>query len=180
MQRAINKHVILLRPLLDSDSASIYIWHNDIEITLYSQNSLVMPQNEEDVHQFIEKQKSERIITFGIEYDGVLVGYIGLSNINTINRSAEFFILIGEKKYWGKNIGFHSGRMILEYGFNSLNLHRIDLSVSDLNIRAVKLYEKLGFIHEGIKRDACFREGKYHNKLIMGMIRTEPNNKAIS
>lgn len=173
MQHNVQKRTVLLRPLLESDIESIFQWHNNTEVTLYSMNSLVTPQTERDVRIFIENQKNDKTVTFGIVFNDVLVGYIGLSNISTLNRSAEFFILIGDKKYWGKNIGYEAGRIVIEYGFKSLNLHRIDLSVSDLNIRAVKLYENLGFRQEGIKRDACYREGKYHNKIIMALLRTE-------
>jgi RimJ/RimL family protein N-acetyltransferase len=112
--------------------------------------------------------------------NGVAVGYCGLSNISTQNRSAEYFILIGYDGYWNKGIGTQAGMQVIEYGFGVLQLHRIWLTVSECNHRAIRSYEKLGFKLEGRMREACQREGKYHDKIIMGILYEEWPNKANS
>jgi RimJ/RimL family protein N-acetyltransferase len=108
---------------------------------------------------------------------GVAIGYCGLSNISLQNRSAEYFILIGDDEYWNKGIGSQAGMQVLKYGFGVLNLHRIFLTVSECNHGAIRSYEKLGFKTEGRMREACLRQGDYHDKIVMGILSTEwPNN----
>jgi len=62
---------------------------------------------------------------------------------------------------------------VLEYGFGQLQLHRIWLTVSECNSGAIRSYRKLGFTEEGTMRDACLRDGRYHNKVVMGLLRRE-------
>jgi len=75
--------------------------------------------------------KCPKTITFGIcnIETGQLVGYAGIASISTLNRSGEFFILIGAKDHWGKGIGTEVTKLITEYGFKTLGLHRVELTV---------------------------------------------------
>ena len=61
--------------------------------------------------------------------------------------------------------------LLVEYGFNILNMNRIELSVYDFNSRAFKTYQKVGFIEEGRKRQARFHNGKYQDEIIMSILR---------
>jgi RimJ/RimL family protein N-acetyltransferase len=58
-------------------------------------------------------------------------------------------------------------------GFQELNLHRIMLTVSDENKRAIKAYAKANFKTEGVMKQACYRDDKYHDKIIMAILREE-------
>jgi RimJ/RimL family protein N-acetyltransferase len=64
-------------------------------------------------------------------------------------------------------------KLIVEYGFASLNLHRIALTVSDVNRGGVKAYQRAGFTTEGVLRQACYRDGQYHDKIVMSILRAE-------
>lgn len=101
------------------------------------------------------------------------IGYCGLSNISLSNKNAEYFILIGDNEFWGKGIGTAVGKKVLYYGFEQLRLNRIWLTVSSLNAGAIKSYQKLGFKKEGIMREASFRDSKYHDKIVMGILKKE-------
>lgn len=168
------------RPLEDSDIDVLYDWHNNILLTKYSLNSFVFPQTLDDCLNFIKKQKDGKTITFGIVHEDILIGYLGFSGINWINRSAEFFIFIGDSSKWRKGFGFESGSKLLEYGFDDLQLHRIELTVSEPNVAAIKLYKKLNFVQEGIKRDSCYRNGSFHNKILMSLLISDFRNYRIS
>lgn len=74
---------------------------------------------------------------------------------------------------WGKGIGTDTMSLILEFAFNELNLHRVYLQVFSFNERAIKLYEKIGFIHEGKFRQALYRTGKWHDIVIMSILKNE-------
>jgi RimJ/RimL family protein N-acetyltransferase len=108
-----------------------------------------------------------------IVFDGVAIGYCGLSNISLQNRNAEYFILIGDDGCWNKGIGTLAGIQVLKYGFDVLQLHRIWLTVSECNHGAIRSYEKLGFKMEGRMREACHRQGEYHDKMVMGILAEE-------
>lgn len=108
-----------------------------------------------------------------IRYGDLAVGYTGLVNISSSNRSAEYFILIGNVSCWNMGIGTKAGAKVLEHAFGALDLHRVFLTVSDCNSGAIRSYEKLGFKVDGRMRDACLRDGRYHDKIIMSILSHE-------
>jgi ABC-type cobalamin/Fe3+-siderophores transport system ATPase subunit len=63
--------------------------------------------------------------------------------------------------------------MLLSYAFNELALHRVSLEVVSFNQLAISLYQKLGFVKEGILRDSVYSEGKYHDIWVMSLLRHE-------
>lgn len=63
--------------------------------------------------------------------------------------------------------------MLLDYAFLELNLHRISLRVFSLNERAIHIYNKIGFVQEGVVRESLYRSGKWHDIIIMGILKRE-------
>jgi UDP-4-amino-4,6-dideoxy-N-acetyl-beta-L-altrosamine N-acetyltransferase len=148
-------------------------WFNDPEVRQYLEMYLPMSVAEEE--QWFEahlKDDTSRI--FGIETEeGRLIGNIGLHNLDWKNRNAELGIVIAEKEYWGRGYGTDAVKTLLDFAFNEMNLHRVSLSVYEFNERAVRCYEKCGFRHEGRAREALFRDGSYHDHLLMAILRKE-------
>lgn len=101
------------------------------------------------------------------------IGGVGLEGIEWHNRSASFGIFIGDKHYWNKGYGSEATRLALKHGFETLNLNRISLQVYETNPRAIRAYEKVGFVREGVLRQALYRNGKYTNVLVMSVLRSE-------
>jgi RimJ/RimL family protein N-acetyltransferase len=62
---------------------------------------------------------------------------------------------------------------ILDYVFRELKAHRLWLDVFETNTRAQHVYENLGFRHEGILREAIFRDGEFHNQRLMSILDRE-------
>ena len=102
-----------------------------------------------------------------------LIGSLAFINIDWRNRASEFGIMIGDKTYWNQGFGTEAVQLLVKHGFNTLNLNRIYLHVFENNPRAIRAYEKAGFIHEGRKRQAEFKDGKYIDVLVMSMLREE-------
>ena len=102
-----------------------------------------------------------------------IIGNIGFDHVDWLNASAECGIFIGNKTYWDKGFGTDAMLLMLKHGFESLNLHRIWLRVHATNERAIRCYEKVGFVHEGAFREAEFKFGKFINVNIMSVLRTE-------
>lgn len=94
------------------------------------------------------------------ESDDIL-GLVSLTNIDYIERNAVFHIMIGDSSNQGKGIGSFAVEAMLYHAFKNMNLHRVELTVLSTNKRAIHLYEKAGFIKEGTKRSANFKNGEY-------------------
>ena len=118
------------------------------------------------------KDKSALTLGIVVRESGKLVGYVSITGISAINRAGEYFILIGDKSAWGKGIGREVTRLIVDHDIAALNLHRIMLTFSDLNIGGVKVYQAAGF-REEVLRQACYRDGAYHDKIVMAVLRSE-------
>ena len=102
-----------------------------------------------------------------------LIGSLEFNEIDWRNSAAEFGIMIGDKSYWNRGYGTEAVRLLVKHGFNTLNLNRIFLRVFENNPRAIRAYEKAGFVHEGRLRQAEFRDGKYIDMLMMSMLKDE-------
>lgn len=98
------------------------------------------------------------------------IGNICLTSINLINRTAEIGIIIGEN-IRGKGIGNRVLKVVVKHGFDKLNLQRIWLGTSSLNIGMQKAAEKIGFKQEGILKNALYTNGRYVDDYIYGLIK---------
>ena len=85
--------------------------------------------------------------------------------------------MIGDKDEWSKGYGTEAARLIIGYGFNTLNLHRIYLRVFAYNKRGQRAYEKLGFVKEGVAREDHFFDGQYYDATTMSILENEWRNK---
>ncbi|OGN97047.1 MAG: hypothetical protein A2Z71_04985 [Chloroflexi bacterium RBG_13_50_21] len=102
-----------------------------------------------------------------------LIGTFAFDGIDWRNQSSEFGIMIGEKTYWNQGYGTEAVRLLCQHGFKTLNLNRIVLHVFENNLRAIRAYEKAGFIHEGRERQAEFKDGRYIDVLRMSLLKDE-------
>lgn len=104
---------------------------------------------------------------------GRAVGTTGLYLINWPCRRAQFRILIGEPDVFDKGIGTSATRLIVRYGFERLNLETIYLGANEENKRAIRAYEKAGFIHDGVHRNFIYNNGRYYNAVMMSILRSD-------
>ncbi len=75
--------------------------------------------------------------------------------------------------YWGQGYGYEAMVLALNFAFNELNLHRLQLTVYSYNERAIHLYERLGFQREGVYREFLLRDGQYHDMYQYGILSHE-------
>ncbi|GGH77177.1 GNAT family N-acetyltransferase [Pullulanibacillus pueri] len=102
-----------------------------------------------------------------------VIGDVAMLNIDHQNQRAIVRISIFEQAYLGRGYGTEAMGLLLVFGFDVLNLHRVGLDVYSFNSRAIKSYEKLGFKKEGIIRDELYYDGEFHDCIIMGLLRDE-------
>lgn len=105
--------------------------------------------------------------------DNLLVGNCGLMNIRWQARSCELFIGIGDAEMRGKGYGADGLRVLVNYAFHEMNMHRVGLVVSVFNPQAIQTYERVGFKREGAMRDFVYREGKHYDLLYMSVLEHE-------
>lgn len=107
--------------------------------------------------------KSDKIAAFAIMAKDKKkhVGNISLGKISWDNSSGDISILIGEKDYWGKGIASEAYRLIIDYGFNKLYLHRLESGMTVRNKAMIKVAKKSGMKKEGVSKDALCKYGEY-------------------
>lgn len=108
-----------------------------------------------------------------VERSGRIIGCVRLWRVSYKNRSAMLTIFIGDKSRWGQGCGTDALRLMLHYAFGPMDLRRVELNVFDYNLRAIRSYEKVGFVREGVRRQALARDGQFHDILVMGVLREE-------
>jgi RimJ/RimL family protein N-acetyltransferase len=165
---------VILRKAKLSDAERFVKWVNDDEVNRFMSVRKIGLKEERKYIQDRIDGKTKNNFHFCIETkEGLHIGATGLEKINKRNKSATFGIVIGDKNYWSKGYGTESAKLILDFGFKKLKLHRIQLDVYSYNPRAIKLYKKLGFKKEGIKREHNFYKGKFYDTILMSVLSRE-------
>jgi len=163
---------VFLRPLRESDCDDFCAWYNDFQVTAFlGMKPLSKDRAKTEFNKMLNDSNG---VYFGIikKDQKRIIGYVFLAQILKSHRVArEFGIVIGDKNLWNCGYGSEAAKLMLEYGFEHLKLHRIELLVLDFNERAQHMYRNLGFKEEGVQREARLVDGKWHNVILMAMLR---------
>jgi RimJ/RimL family protein N-acetyltransferase len=163
---------ILLRAIEREDLPNYVEWFSDPALLTYF--GPVEPLSHAEEEQWYEHQlRDKSTCNFAIEFEGRHIGGAGFSQIDGRNASAQVGLFVGIPELWDQGLGHEVLKALLRFGFEQLNLNRICLRVFAGNERAIHLYEKVGFQHEGRWRQAEFRHGRYHDMLWMSVLRSE-------
>lgn len=100
-----------------------------------------------------------------------IIGLVSLTDIDHLNQSATLHIMIGDKAARGKGAGTFAVKKMIDHAFRNINLHRIELSVLNYNLAAIHVYEKCGFIREGVKRQAVYKNGTFTDMYLYAVLR---------
>ncbi len=163
---------IILRSIEREDLPDYVQWLNDPVVLEYFGDMVPLSlEKEEKWYNDVLQDPSFR--AFAIEFEDQHIGSAGLANIDGRNATAEIGLFIGVPEMWDRGLGFDVLTTLVRFGFEQMNLNRIYLRVFAGNERAVHLYTKAGFRHEGCWRQAEFRHGHYHDLLWMSVLREE-------
>jgi len=166
--------LLRLAPPTADDQAIFASWTHDDDYMRMLDDDPVRPESPLNYASFADAP-DDKSYYFHLRTlaDDTLVGFVVLFNIKWGNQSAEMAIGIGDPSNRGKGYGQDGLKLILNYGFNELNLHRISLTVMEYNAPAIKAYERVGFVREGAHRQAVQRQGKRCDLLLYGILRDE-------
>lgn len=170
---------IYLSPRIVEDTELYTTWMNDPAITDYigRSHSIVTLEGEKEYLESSSKKSDSMVFAIVDLETNELIGDISLNKIDHIRRTATLGIFVAVNRSQG--IGTEAIKLILDYGFNYLNLNNIDLQVLDVNARAIRCYEKAGFKKYGTRRKAVFLNGKYHDMVFMDILAEEFTEESI-
>jgi RimJ/RimL family protein N-acetyltransferase len=161
------------------DAATLARWLNDPAVWVpYVRH---WPTNVETEQQWISSQLSRRDeLNFMIfeKSTGQPVGLAGLRSLDAANGTGRLGLLIGEAERRGRGLATEAVKLLVNYGFDYLGLRRVNLSVLADNAAALGLYEKLGFVREGVERKAVLRGGKYVDVVHLAVFAEEFRGRA--
>ncbi|NLK25886.1 MAG: GNAT family N-acetyltransferase [Euryarchaeota archaeon] len=161
---------VRLRALERSDLPAVVRWMNDPGVTEHLLNAPLTGLQEMEAWYEGNIGSNDRLLAI-LDPRGDLVGYCGISRLEWEDRRCNLWITIGECDAWDKGYGTDTVRTMLRYLFDELNLNRVSLTVAEDNARAIRVYERCGFIREGIARKARFKYGTYRNDVTMAIVK---------
>lgn len=163
-----------LDSIKNKDMTWLYKWFSDVEFLSTYDYVAPVPMTKEKVNKIIaDYNNSKDAIIFAIRNEeSKIIGVAGYYDIIKDNQVATLFIGIGDKSQQGKGYGKKSLECLLNYGFETLNLHRIQLNVISFNAPAIALYERAGFQKEGIMKDFLLRDGKRYDLHMYAKLRS--------
>jgi RimJ/RimL family protein N-acetyltransferase len=168
--------LVNLRAVEMSDLERYAAWFNDPEVTRFLNKRYLFSLAAEEawLRENTGKPLSYDHVAFAIDTkDGVHIGSIAFHKAASEDRRAELGITIGDKAYWSRGYGTDAMRALMRFGFDEMNLYRIELTVDARNERAQACYRKCGFVEEVRLRQHRYAEGAYHDTLWMGILRDE-------
>jgi RimJ/RimL family protein N-acetyltransferase len=166
---------VRLRAFREDDLKNSVAWLNNPVVTRYLLQMRPWSLAEEKAWlDRVMRNEDPSSATFVIETtDGEYVGSTGLTHIDRKNRSAEAGIVIGRPEEWGRGLGTDAMKALLRHAFEEMNLPRVGLRVYTFNERAIRSYQKLGFVEEGRLRHAMYRHGAWHDVILMAILEEE-------
>ena len=172
-----------LRELERKDLETINKWRNDPElISLLGAPFRFINLNVDE--KWFEVYMSNRNSTIRCaivsEVCDSILGLISLTNVDYLNQTAVLHIMIGDPENQGKGIGRFAVSEMIKHAFNNMNLQRIELTVLENNKRAISLYEKAGFVLEGKKRRAVYKNGEFVDMLCYALLKLDYNKEAFA
>ncbi|WP_370942714.1 GNAT family N-acetyltransferase [Amycolatopsis sp. cg5] len=101
-------------------------------------------------------------------------GLVVLNELDRDNESMNFRITLTGPPVFGKGYGTDATAAVLDFAFDVVGLHRVSLGVFTFNPRARRVYEKCGFVAEGVRRHSLKWDGQWHDSVEMGVLATDP------
>lgn len=164
--------MVYLRRLESGDLEKTLQRVNDPEIFITMGLWGPRTKNEQnDWFEAVSRSKTNLVFALCLTDSHEHIGNLSLFDIDMRNRNAGLTIIIPDQKQQGKGYGPESVKLLCDYAFRFLNLEKVYCKTDNPN--ASKMYERIGFVHEGTLRKHGYRYGKYIDKLNYGLLRSE-------
>lgn len=166
------EHVIL-RAFERDDAERCYRWMNDPNIvrTLKSRYPIAFQNEMEWLDRAMHGNANERHFAVERKDDRTHIGNASIHEIDWVSRTAAFGLFVGEPSAWNRGFGSDAIRTLVRFAFEEMNLRKLRINVFEYNDRAKHVLETQGFVQEGRLRREFYREGSYHDLLILSIFR---------
>lgn len=168
--------IVGLRAIEREDLEQLLIWRNKPEFRQYFREYRELSwENQVSWYEdIVLKDLRTRMFSIIERSSGRLLGAAGLCYIDAINRNADFSIYIGaDDLYIDDHLAPDAGRILLKYGFEELNLHRVWSEIYDIDHAKQRLFDTLGFTLDGRHRESHWTEGRWVDSLFYGLLETD-------
>jgi RimJ/RimL family protein N-acetyltransferase len=168
------EHVIL-RAFEPQDGERCYRWMNDPNIvrTLKSRYPIAFQNEIEWLQRAMQPDGTERHFAIERKDDRAHIGNASIHDIDWVSRTASFGLFIGEPTAWNKGFGSDAISTLVRFAFDEMNLQKLRINVFDYNDRAKHVLDTHGFVQEGRLRREFYREGTYHDIVILSRFRDD-------
>ena len=167
--------LVRLRAKREEDAEMLSRWFCDLETARLADGGAPFPQSRDEA---LQRVKAHAEGEFAVEtLDGRLLGDCGCYDVSKRNRCCQVGWMIGDPETRGKGYGTDMIQVLLKYLFCERNMERVMLTVFSYNDIGVRLYEKLGFVREGVLRDQVFTMGQHWDEYAYSMLRREYDAK---
>ncbi len=169
---------VTLRVAVPSDSEFISGWKNDplIRKMALDEDTVSTIKEELDNITRARKSDSELYLIIILKSANLAIGYIRINWMDAKKRSAWLRFALGAER--GKGYAREALSLLLAYLF-SLGCHRVEAEVYDFNTRSLALLESLGFVREGLKRDAHYDSNGYHDVVVLGLVNNPGDSSSV-
>jgi [ribosomal protein S5]-alanine N-acetyltransferase len=166
---------VYLRALEPEDYKITINWRNNDEIWAMIGSPKYFVSSEYERQWVLDSIHNQKEIKLGVclKENNELIGLATIKDINWINRSAHCPSMIGEKKYWSKGLGSEARFLLLQYAFYERGFERIWGLILEDNINSIRMAEKCGYKKEGLLRNSVYKNGKFHNQILVAVLREE-------
>jgi RimJ/RimL family protein N-acetyltransferase len=151
---------------------------NDESILINLFTQITFPTNAEKEEAWIDSFSPDSLCEYILAVQkndtGKFIGGIEINNLDLKNRNCTIAVYM-HPDYLGKGIGTQAIKLLLDFLFQRFSLNKIKLNVFDYNERAIKSYKKVGFVEEGVLRQELFTLNKYHDIVMMSILKQEWN-----
>ena len=173
-ERMIPGRLVELRPVRAADLVLLRQWEHDPQIARWLGTTAAAIDAQESVEQEFDRLlRTARIKLLAIQTkDSVVVGFLRLHEVDLLARKAIVRLFIAPEMQ-GRGYGGDALRTLAGFCFEELGLHRLGLVVRAENVRAIALYQRLGFVIEGREREAVWGEGRWDDFVHMGVLAAE-------
>ena len=159
---------VTLRPVEESDARLIQRWMNHPEVWRYMDYEA--PVSLAEVHRDIERSRTDGH-PFTIVVGERPIGRIGLNAFRRRDRTCSLYLYLGEPAFWGHGHARDAAMALLEYAFDRLDLHRVELWTLADNNRALAMYARCGFAEDARLPERSFKDGAWVDHVVMSLTR---------
>lgn len=163
---------VYLSPMNVEDTETYVKWLNDLNVTDGLGTSSRITSLEGEKAWIMNNSNQYQFAIVRLE-DNKLIGNCGIQEIDQLRQCADVGLFIGDEENRNKGYGQEVLNLLLDYGFNYLNLNNIMLKVFSFNERAINCYKKVGFKEMGRRRQAYYLKGKFHDEVYMDILKEE-------